>query len=86
MQFSLSFINFLVINHKTACATMTVQAKTSLAHTSKFATSVLYNFGWERLTKFTSMGSVEFTLKFEFCVAIPKDFIGPKLGKIKRVN
>ena len=30
------------------CVCVTVRAKTSLVHTSKFATSVLYNFGWER--------------------------------------
>ena len=30
---------------------VTVQAKTSLVHTSKFATLVLYNFGWERSTE-----------------------------------
>ena len=30
---------------------MTVRAKTSLVHTSKFATLVLYNFGWERSTE-----------------------------------
>ena len=30
---------------------VTVRAKTSLVHTSKFATSVLYNFGWERSTE-----------------------------------
>ena len=30
---------------------VTVQAKTSLVHTSKFATLGLYNFGWERSTE-----------------------------------
>ena len=30
---------------------VTVQAKTNLVHTSKFANSVLYNFGWERSTE-----------------------------------
>ena len=36
---------------------VTVQAKTSLVHTSKFATLDLYNFGWEGFTelKFTML-------------------------------
>ena len=37
---------------------VTVRAKTNLVHTSKFATSVLYNFDWERSTE----------LKFEMLV------------------
>ena len=33
------------------CIYVTVQVKTSLVYTSKFATSVLYNFSWERSTE-----------------------------------
>ena len=53
---------------------VTVRAKTSLVHTSKFATLVLYNFCWVRYTDFKITGSVEQTSlyhyrKFELCVA-----------------
>ena len=41
---------------------VTVRAKTSLVHTSKFATSVLYNFCWKRSTE----------LKFDITLSLLK--------------
>ena len=40
---------------------VTVQAKTSLVHTSKFATSVLYNFCWERSTESKFAALIDYT-------------------------
>ena len=41
----------LKFNTQTPLLYVTVRAKTSLVHTSKFTTSVLYNFSWERSTE-----------------------------------
>ena len=38
---------------------VTLQAKTSLVHTSKFATSMLYNFCWERRTESKFAGIID---------------------------
>ena len=44
-----SWVATCVHTHHTSF--VTVRAKTSLVHTSKFTTSVLYNFEWERSTE-----------------------------------